>query len=270
MAKLKIGIIGCGAIGGFIARTCQERFSDKIEIVGVCDIVKSKSESLVKSLKKKTEILEIDELINKSDLVVEAASKDVSASIAEKAVSIGKSAMIMSVGGLLGRRDLFDLAEKKGAEIILPSGALCGLDGLKSASTAGIKNVILTTRKSKRGLEGAPFLIKNKIDLEKIDKETVLFEGNAREAIEGFPKNVNVAALLSLAGIGPEKTRVKIIYSPSIERNIHEVEVIGDFGKFSARTENVPFPENPKTSFLAALSAIATLKNVVSNIKIGT
>ena len=268
--KLRIGIIGCGAIGSFVARTCQERLPDEIEIAGVCDTVRSKAESLVRALKNKIEIFEIDELINKSNLIVEAASKEVSASIAEKALSNGKSVMVMSVAGLLAREDLFGLAAKKEAQIFIPSGALCGLDALKAAAMSDIKSVVLTTKKPPKGLEGAPYLVKNNIDLSRIKKETVLFEGNAREAIEGFPKNVNVAACLSLAALGPEKTKVRIIASPSIKINIHEVQVSGDFGIFQTKTENVPFPKNPKTSFLAALSAIAALKSAVSSIKIGT
>lgn len=269
-ARLKVGIIGCGAIGSYIAQSCQKDLSGKIELAAVCDIVASKAEGLIEKLEKEVSILDIDELIKKSDLVMEAASKDTAPLVAEKALSAGKSIMVMSVGGLLGREDLFRLAEKKNANIYTPSGALCGLDALKGAAVAGIKNVTLTTKKPPKGLENAPFVVKNDIDLKKIDKETVIFEGNANEAVEGFPKNVNVAALLSLAGVGAGKTKVRIVVSPSIDRNIHEVDVLGDFGRFSARTENVPFPENPKTSFLAALSAVAGLKSIVDNIKIGT
>ena len=268
--KLKIGIVGCGAIGSYIAKNCDINLSDKIEVIAINDKDRSKVELLVKSLKTKPEILKLEELIKVSDLVVEAASKDVSALIAREALSNGKPVMIMSVGGLLGNEDLFKLAEKKNVNIFLPTGAICGLDGLKAAAMSGIEKVVLTTKKPKKGLLGAPYLKRNKIDLDKIDKDTVLFEGTASEAVKGFPKNVNVAALLSLAGIGPEKTRVKIIVSPSINRNIHEIQISGSFGTITTKTENVPSPDNPKTSFLAALSAVATLKNVVSNIKIGT
>ena len=267
---LKIGIIGCGAIGSYIARICCDGLSAKINLVGLCDIDKSKAEKLVEKLNKNIKILKIDELIDKTDLIIEAASKNISASIAEKSLSFGKSVLIMSVGGLLDREDLFKLAEKKGAKIFVPSGALCGLDALKGSSMSNIKSVALTTKKPVKGLTGAPYLAKNNIDLSKINKETVLFEGNARDAIKGFPKNVNVAVLISLAGIGPDKTKVKIIASPSANKNVHEIEVSGDFGTFSAKTENEPFSENPKTSFLAALSASATLKSITSSVKLGT
>ncbi|MBA7660637.1 L-aspartate dehydrogenase [subsurface metagenome] len=176
----------------------------------------------------------------------------------------------MSVGGLLGNEDLLDLAKKKDCKIYLPSGALAGLDGVKSASVGRIDSITLTTRKPPEGLKGAPYIIRNKIDLDAIIKETVIFEGSANEAVEGFPKNINVSAALSLAGIGAEKTRVRIIADPNLKRNIHEVEVKGEFGRLVSRTENLPSPKNPKTSYLACLSAIATLKGIVSSIKIGT
>ncbi len=268
--KLKIGVVGCGAIGSYIARNCDINLNDKIEVTAINDKDASKAELLVKSLKTKPEILKLEELIKASDLVIEAVSKDVSADIAREAISNDKPVMIMSVGGLLGNEDLLKLAEKKNINVYMPTGAISGLDGLKAAAMSGIEKVVLTTTKPKEGLQGAPYLKKNKIDLDKIDKDTVLFEGTASEAVEGFPKNVNVAALLSLAGIGPEKTRVKIIVSPSATRNMHEIQISGNFGSITTKTENLPSPDNPKTSFLAALSAVATLKNVVSNIKIGT
>ncbi|MBI4708486.1 MAG: DUF108 domain-containing protein, partial [Candidatus Omnitrophica bacterium] len=154
-------------------------------------------------------------------------------------------------------------------QIYLPSGAICGLDGVKSASLGRIDKVTLTTRKPPRSLEGAPYLVSKGINLSQIKQETLLFEGTAEEAIRGFPQNVNVCATLSIAGIGPEKTRVKIITSPFYTSNIHEVEAEGAFGRLTVRTENVPSPQNPKTSYLAALSAIATLKQILEPVKIG-
>jgi len=270
MQKLKIGIVGCGAIGSYIAKSCQKDLSDRITLSGICDSDNSKAATLSKKLKNKVDIYTINEIVKISDLIIEAASKDVASAVAKKALESGKSVMVMSIGGLLGKEDLFKLAREKNAKIYLPSGAICGLDALKAASIAGIKKVTLTTKKSPKSLEGAPYLLEKKIDLTKIDKETTIFEGSASEAVKGFPKNINVAALLSLAGIGAKKTKVKIIASPSINCNIHEILVNGNFGSFTTRTENIPFPENPKTSFLAALSAVATLKSIVNEVKIGT
>lgn len=269
MRNLKVGIVGCGVIGSELAQAIDKEIREA-QLVALTDIDEKKSKELVNLLKEKPEILSLDELIKRSDLIIEAASKDLVPSLARKVIDQGKDIMIMSVGGLLGNEDLLDLAKKKDCKIYLPSGALAGLDGVKSASVGRIDSITLTTRKPPEGLKGAPYIIRNKIDLDAIIKETVIFEGSANEAVEGFPKNINVSAALSLAGIGAEKTRVRIIADPNLKRNIHEVEVKGEFGRLVSRTENLPSPKNPKTSYLACLSAIATLKGIVSSIKIGT
>ncbi len=148
--------------------------------------------------------------------------------------------------------------------------ALCGIDALKAASVGKIGSVTLTTRKPPKGLEGAPYLKLKKIDLKAITKETTIFEGSARDAVKGFPANVNVSAVLSLAGIGAKKTMVRIVTSPAYKKNIHEVEIIGDAGRITARTENIPSKANPKTSALAIYSAIATLEEIAKSVRIGT
>lgn len=268
---VKIGIIGCGTIGSQLAKAIDEKFSHQAELFALCDIDRDKAQNLKRSSSSDPEILSIDELINSCDLIVETASAGVSYGIAQKALERSKDVMIMSVGGILDKAEqLFSLAQTKGSRIYLPSGALCGLDAVKSASVAQLTRVTLITRKPPQGLAGAPYLVKNKVDLAGIKEETIIFEGTASEAIKSFPKNVNVCAALSLAGIGPEKTKVKIITSPEYKTNSHEIEVEGDFGKLVSRTENLPSPENPKTSFLASLSAIATLKNILDVVKIGT
>lgn len=268
--KIKVGVVGCGTIGSEIAKACQDRLKDKIELVAISDIDEKKSEILNGALKKKVEILKLGDLIKKVDLVVEAASAKGLAEIIEHVIKNKKDIFAMSVGGLLGKEDLLKLAEEKGIKVYLPSGALCGIDGLKSASVGKIDSVTLTTRKPPKGLEGAPFLRENKIDLNNIKEETVIFEGNARDAVKGFPQNVNVSAILSLAGIGADRTRVRIVTSPDYTKNIHEVEIIGDSGKITTRTENLPSKANPKTSALAIMSAISTLGNIAKTIKIGT
>lgn len=271
MKKVKIGIIGCGLIGSELARAIEKDFAHEAKIVAVNDLIEEKASRLAASLKSKPKILPLEKLIKKSALVIEAASADVAGEVVRRALIARRDVMVMSVGGLLDESQfLFELAEQRNHHIYLPSGALCGLDGVKSASVGRIEKAMLTTRKPPKGLEDAPYIVKKKIDLSQLSEETVIFEGTAREAVEGFPKNINVSATLSLAGIGPEKTRVKIITSPHYTSNIHEVELEGDFGRLTARTENVPSPQNPATSFLAVLSAIATLKQIVSRVKIGT
>ncbi len=269
MKNLKVGIVGCGTIGRELAQAIDREIKEA-QLVALADIDGEKARELANSLKEKPEILSLDELVKRSDLIIEAAAKDVVPSLAKKVINQGKDIMIMSVGGLLGNENIFTLAKEKDCKIYLPSGALAGLDGVKSASIGRIDSVTLTTHKPPEGLKGAPYIIKNKIDLDAITEETIIFEGSANEAVGGFPKNVNVSAALSLAGIGAEKTRVRIIVDPGTKRNIHEIEVKGEFGKLVSRTENLPSPKNPKTSYLACLSAIATLKGIVSSLKVGT
>ncbi len=270
MGRLKVGIVGCGVIGSELAKAIEDRFSQSAGVVALCDIDEAKASRLSESLAAKPQVRSIDDLVEASVLVIEAASREISAEVAYQALSKGKEVMVMSVGGLIGRQDLFDLANEKGVRLYIPSGALCGLDGVKSASIGRITSCTLTTRKPPDGFRGAPYVVKHKIDLDAIKEETVLFEGTAAEAVEGFPQNINVAASLSLAGIGPELTKVRIVTSPEFKRNSHEVTAEGEFGSLTARTDNVPSPQNPKTSFLACLSAIATLKGILEPVKIGT
>lgn len=270
MNKIKLGLIGCGTIGTELAKACQVRMLDAIELIGICDIDKEKAEQLQKQLKRKVPILRLNELIKEADLIAEAASAKISADILKQAIDNKKDILIMSIGGLLGIEQLLEAAEKAGINVYLPSGAICGLDGLKSSSVGKLHSVTLTTRKPLKGLEGAPYLNEKNIDLSAINKETVIFDGCALEAIRAFPQNVNVCAVLSLAGIGAKNTHVRIITSPDYTKNIHEIKVDGEFGQFVTRTENVPSKTNPKTSQLAIFSAIATLEGIVNKIKIGT
>lgn len=267
---LKIGIIGCGTIGTEIAKAVEKRFAKKAKVIALSDIDKRKALVLSRKLKSRPKIQGTDSLIKSCDLVVEAASARISADIAKKALGCGKDVMLMSIGGLL--RDiggLKRLAEERGARLFLPSGALCGLDGISSASNARLDYVALTTKKPPKALEGAPFIKKNRINLNNIKKEKVIFEGPASEAVLAFPKNINVAATLSIAGIGAKKTKVRIVVSPGLKKNIHEISARGSFGSLYSRTENIPSPSNPKTSYLAVLSAIATLRSILENVKVG-
>ena len=270
--KKKIGIAGCGTIGTFIAKSIDRDLQSLSKIAALCDIDKEKAVKLSGLLSCKPAIVSFDKLVDKSDIVIEAASSDASFSFAEKALKNGKDIMVMSIGGILERsHELFDLARKKKSRIILPSGAICGLDGIKSAKIGNISKVSLTTRKPPQGLRGAPYITVNKIDLDSITGETLIFKGSAQEAVRAFPKNINVSALLSVIGIGAKKTHVKIITSPEYMVNTHEVEIEGDFGRLISITENVACADNPKTSFLACLSAVASLKQALEDfVKIGT
>lgn len=265
----KIGVIGCGTIGTEISRAIS-RGKMNARLVGVCDADRARAEQLALELKN-TAALEQSDLIDACDLVVEATYRHAAPQIIRDTINGGGDIMVMSVGGLLMHMEEFQsLAEKKNRHIYVPSGAIAGLDAVKGAVEAGISQVTLTTRKPPRGLKGAPYVVQQAIDLDAITEPTLIFSGSAMEAVPLFPQNINVAAALSLAGIGPEKTQVRIYADPNCDRNSHVVEVAGDFGRLETRTELLTAPNNPKTSLLAALSAIALLRRITTAVVVGT
>lgn len=270
---LKIGIVGCGAIGSSLAKAVVNDFSKKAEIAALYDIDKDKARELSKLISRSARLVSADlkSLIDKSELVIEASYAKYSWDISKLVITRGRDIMIMSVGGLLGHfKEINRLSSKFKARVYIPTGAICGIDALKAAGCAKINKVTLTTKKPPRAFFNVPFVIKRKIPLRKMKKETLIFEGSAQEAIKAFPQNINVAATLSMAGIGPRLTRVRIIACPGLTRNIHEIEVDSSAGKIFSRTQNVIHPDNPKTSFLAVLSAEAALKQVLSPVRVGT
>lgn len=272
MEKLKIGIVGCGAIGSSLAQSITSDFSKNAELVSLYDIEIEKAYKLANKFNnQKLVVLNLEDLINKVDLVIEATKAEVAFGIAQKTIMATRDIMIMSVGGIIEHyKELEVLTREKGVRIFIPTGAICGIDGVKAAAGSKITKVVLTTKKPPQAFLGVPYILKSKINLENISEDTVVFEGNAQSATRLFPQNINVAATLSLAGIGPEKTVVRIVASPHITKNIHEIEVESEAGRIVTRTENVVHPDNPKTSYLAVLSAIATLKQILEPIKIGT
>jgi aspartate dehydrogenase len=151
----------------------------------------------------------------------------------------------------------------------VPTGALLGLDAVTAAAEGRINSVRMTTRKPPGGLEGAPHLVKNGISVQGLNEAKRVFSGTAREAAAGFPANVNVAAALSLAGIGPDKTTVEIWADPAVDRNCHTIDVDADSARFSLTIENVP-SENPKTGRITALSVIAALRKLHAPLRVGT
>lgn len=269
--KVRIGIIGCGAIGSRMAQTITKDMSKDCKVVGLFDVDADKVTRLATKLKlrsiaKKT----IDDLIKVSDCVVEAVNSENTVQIIEKIIRAKKSVLAMSVGKLLNAHHLYNLARKNKCYILLPSGAIAGVDAIKAASMANIKRISLTTRKPLKGFKTNSYLQSINTDLSKITKETVIFDGTVQQAVKFFPQNINVAATIALASQAPKKLHIKIIVSPEYTRNIHEIELEGDFGRISTKTENVVCPDNPKTSYLAVLSGLQTLKQYCTGILIGT
>ena len=269
---MKIALIGCGFIGEIIAHAIADKTIDATLLV-VMDRHKDRMEKINRLFKTQpkmtTDIQDI--LESEAELVVEAASKEAVKLFATDILGSKKDLMTMSTGAFADK-EFYNKTTKTAienkAKIYLPSGAIGGLDALRSASFGGIDEVSLETIKNPESLKGAPYLLKNKIQIENLQEAKILFEGNATEAIEAFPANVNVAVTLGLAGLGAENTKVRIIADPKIKQNIHKIKVKGKFGEYSFKVKNLPSPENPKTSYLAALSAIATLQKIQSPLKI--
>ena len=266
--QLKIGIIGCGAIGTVLAKEISNISGAKV--ICLCDVDEGRAKALAEQLGDKVKVVDVNKLILMSDLVIEAASRGIVKEVVSRCISKKRDVMCMSVGGFIGNEGLLDRAEEKACKIYLPSGAIAGLDAVKAAAFGNIKSVTLTTTKPPEGLDGASYVVKNKIDLFKLKSSKVIFEGTVTQAVKSFPRNINVSAALSLVGIGAKKTKVKIIVDPNAKRNVHEITVDGDIGKITTKTENMPSPLNPRTSYLAVLSAIAMVKRIVSNVEVGT
>lgn len=257
--KMKFGIVGCGNIGADLCIAVQKG-GIPAEVVALSDIDPERTKLLRRSFQLDAAICSIEENAAKSDYLVECASSSAVKPVLEAAILHQTDCLILSVGGLLENMELFEESRKNGIQVQIPSGALCGLDGVRAAMEAGLHSVTLTTRKPPAGLAGAPYLVERGIDLSHLEDAVIVFEGNALDAVKAFPANVNVAASLSLVGIGPHETRVRIIADPEISVNIHEVVAEGAFGRFTAVTENLPSPRNVKSSYLASLSAIAELR----------
>lgn len=268
-SKINVGIIGCGAIGSFLCRNLPD--IPDMSLWALADIRPGAADALAKNLSISPQVLSVEELVAGADLVVEAAAPDAVPEILKKTLSRGKQVVILSVGGIFSVDfDYLALAREKGGRAYFPSGAVGALDALKAANAGEIRAVTLITRKPPSALVGAPYLAEQNISLDNLTAPLEIFCGKASDAIRGFPKNINVAASLSLAGIGINKTEVRIVADPGARFNSHEVVVEGDFGKIRCCTENRPSPDNPKTSYLAALSALALIRELVSPCRIGT
>jgi aspartate dehydrogenase len=275
-APLGVGLIGCGTIGNVLAHAIDEGEAGHTRLVMVYDRVPQKSRELAGELSAAPEIAaNFARLANCSDvrLVIEAASQDAVREYALAVLQADKDLIIMSVGALVDNEPvdaIRDSAERLGRKVYVPSGAIAGLDGLKSAAVDRLDEVTLTTRKPPSSLKDVVYLRRRGINIDSLTKPRTVYEGSALEACKLFPANVNVAAALSLAGVGTEKTKVQIVADPTTKRNIHQIRVRGKFGEFTVRIENIPSVKHPRTSYLAALSAVATLRKVTQHVSVGT
>jgi aspartate dehydrogenase len=215
-----------------------------------------------------------DELLRlRPQAVLEAASHDAVREHLVPFLQAGVSVIVLSAGALADdslRRSAENAAKGHGGKLYVPSGGIGGLDALKAACVAGVDQVSIEVGKPPRAWKGIPFVEKLGVDLDHLQAPEVLFEGNAREGVPHFPQNVNIAAVLSMAGIGFERTRLKVVADPGLTRNTHRIEILGASGRIAVTLENVPAPENPKTAWLACYSALAALQEMASSVRYGT
>ena len=267
-ANLRVAIAGLGPIGTKIAEALDQGI-DGLVLTAVSVQNPEKHLTWLGKLATPPAVLPIEQLSEAADIVIECAPGRLLRSIVAPFVTKGKTAIVLSAGALLDNEDLITLAKQNGGQIVVPTGALIGLDAVTAAAVGNIQSVKMVTRKPVRGLAGAPYIVENNIDIEHITEPLRIFEGTAREAAKGFPANLNVAVALSLAGIGPDRTRLEIWADPTVTRNIHRVEVESDSARFSMSIENIP-SENPKTGRITALSVIAYLRKQRSALRVGT
>jgi aspartate dehydrogenase len=265
---LTVAIGGLGAIGLSLARRLDAGV-EGLRLVSASARDRDRACANVAGFAHPPEIVDLDALAQ-ADIVVEAAPAAIFEQIAVPAIEAGRIFVPSSVGALLPRLHLVDRARKSGARIIVPTGALLGLDAVRACAEGEVESITIETRKHPRGLAGAPYLARHGIDVAAITTPTVVFEGNALDAAAGFPANVNVAAALALAGIGPLRTRVRIWADPGVDRNIHTIRVEADAARLTMTVENVPSEANPRTGKLTALSVLACLRGLTATLKIGS
>ena len=266
--EIRVAVVGLGAIGRRVVEAL-DRGLDGLVLAAVSVQEPGKHRDFLATLSRPPAILPIESLCGVADLVVECAPSSLLRSIVLPFVSKGKTAVVLSAGALLEHDDLIRIAKQSGGQIVVPTGALIGLDAVTAAAEGTIHSVCMITRKPVRGLAGAPYLVENNIDIESITEPLKIFDGTAREAARGFPANLNVAVALSLAGIGPDRTRLEIWADPALTRNTHRIEVESDSAGFTMSIENIP-SENPKTGRITALSVIAYLRKQRSPLRVGT
>ena len=265
MDTLRVAIAGFGAIGKSIAKHLLAGIPGlSLAAVGARNHAAARA-----LLPDGVTVADIGDLAELADIIVECAPSAVLPAIAEPALRAGRSVIVLSCGALLERMDLVDLARAHGGRILVPTGALLGLDAVSAAAEGTIHSVQMTTRKPPGGLAGAPHLVRNGINVDGLTEALLVFEGTAREAARGFPANVNVAAALSLAGIGADRTQIAIWADPAVTRNVHRIDVEADSARFTLQIENVP-SENPRTGRITALSVVALLRKLRSPLSVGT
>ena len=265
--SLRVGVAGLGAVGGEIARRLGG--VPGLALAAVAARNRERASHFLAERGLDVPVVPLAALADAADVVVEALPGAALRPVAEPAITAGRTLLVLSVGALLDHLDLVDRAKATGARIIAPTGALLGLDAVRAAAEGEIASIRMITRKPPAGLEGAPYLVERGITLRDLAAARKVFEGTAREGARGFPANVNVAAALALAGIGPDRTRLEIWADPAVTRNTHTIELEADSARLRMTIENVP-SDNPRTGRITALSAIACLRALVAPLRVGS
>jgi aspartate dehydrogenase len=261
-------LAGLGAVGLEVARRLEAGIPGLVlTAVSVRDAEKARRN--LPSIGDSIPVLAVEALAQRCDVVVECLPPAMFRTVASSTIEQGRLFMPLSVGQLLENWDFVARAKQTGARILVPTGGLIGLDAVRATAEGTVRSVTMITRKPPNGLEGAPYLVERGISLKNLKEPLKVFDGTARDGARGFPANVNVAAALSLAGIGPERTRLEIWADPALDRNTHRIEVDADTAQFSMSIANVP-SENPRTGRIVALSTVAALRGLVSELKVGT
>ena len=266
---MKIGVVGLGAIGSKVASMLAAG-RPNLDLVAVTSRDTGKATRQTIELGLGVPAIPLAGLVEICETVVDCGPSSALRDTAVAAFARGRTLVTVNAAALLECPDVFALAASSGGRLVVATGALLALDAVAAAALGRIESVTMRNRKPPRGLAGAPYVVSAGIDLDTIREPTCIFRGSARAAANGFPATVNVAAAHTLAGIGPDRTEVEIWADPTIERNIHEFELVSDSVSFSVRTEGLPSPENPKTSAIVPLSVVATLERLAGPVRIGT
>ena len=265
-SKTTVAIAGLGAIGGQLARELIGGGLPGYHLAAVSARNLEKARAIVGDVP----IIPVAELVRHADVVVECTPSKVFYDVANPVIEAGKTLVVMTGSALLERQSLINRARETGAKILVPSGAMPGIDALNAAAEGVIHSVVISTRKPPDGLRHAPYVVENSIDVSNLEQPLLIFKGSVREAARHFPANVNVAAALSLAGIGADRTTLEVWADPSLTRNTHRVSVTSDSSNFSIEIQNTPSEVNPATGRITPQSVIALLRGLQASLKIGT
>ncbi len=267
-APLRVAVAGLGAVGIKVAEALDAGIPGcRLAAVSARD--RTRAADRLRAFRQPVPVLPVEALEPVADLVVECAPAHLLVPIVEPFLRNGKTAVVLSAAALLSHPALVDLARQSGGQIVVPTGALIGLDAVTAAAEGTIHSVRMITRKPVKGLVGAPYLVERNIRIEDICEPVCVFSGTPREAAVGFPANLNVSVALALAGIGPDRTVLEIWADPGLDRNTHRIEVESDSARFTMSIENIP-TDNPRTGRITALSVIGYLRKLHAPLRVGS